>query len=62
MLVNFEHVKGSSMMSGLGGILSLYLGISIAMVFEILEFLLDLLGNFLNWTQGKPLGRKYMMF
>ncbi len=54
--------KGSSMMSGVGGILSLYLGISIAMVFEILEFLLDLLGNFLNWTQGKPLGRKYMMF
>ena len=49
-------------MSGIGGALSLYLGISIAMMFEYVEIFLDLLGNFFNWARGKPLGRKYLNF
>ena len=54
--------QGSALYSGIGGVLSLFLGISIAMVFEIVELLLDFLANFLNWAQGKPLGRIYMKF
>ena len=54
--------QGSSLLSGIGGVLSLFLGISIAMVFEIVELLLDFLGNLLNWIQGKPLGRIYIRF
>ena len=54
--------QGSSLLSGIGGVLSLFLGISLAMVFEIVELLLDFLGNLLNWIQGKPLGREYMRF
>lgn len=53
---------GSALTSGIGGVLSLFLGISIAMVFEIVELFLDFLGNLLNWSQGKPLGRKHMKF
>ena len=41
------------MMSGVGGFLSLYLGISIAMVFEILEFLVDMLGNQKSYKNSK---------
>ena len=56
------HFQGSSLMSGIGGVLSLYLGISIAMVFEIVEIFLDLFGNVLNWMSGKPLGRRNLIF
>ena len=55
-------LQGSSLMSGIGGVLSLYLGISIAMVFEIVEIFLDLVGNVLNWMSGKPLGRRNLIF
>ena len=55
-------LQGSSLFSGIGGVLSLFLGISLAMVFEIVELLLDFLGNLLNWIQGKPLGRINMRF
>ena len=56
------YFQGSSLMSGIGGVLSLYLGISIAMVFEIVEIFLDLFGNVLNWMSGKPLGRRNLIF
>ena len=52
----------TTLLSGIGGALSLYLGISIAMVFEIVEIFLDSIGNFFNWTNGKPLGRKNVAF
>ncbi len=35
----------SSFISSLGGALSLYLGISIAMVFEVIEMAMDLASN-----------------
>ena len=53
---------GSAFTSGFGGVMSLYLGIPIAMLFELVEILLDFIGNFFNWTSGKPLGRKNLIF
>ena len=55
-------IMGSAFASAFGGVMSLYLGIPIAMLFELVEILLDLLGNFFNWTNGKPLGRKNLNF
>ena len=49
-------------MSGLGGVLSLYLGIPLAMVFEFVEIILDFVGNTINYALGRPLGRPFMMF
>ena len=49
-------------MSGIGGALSLYLGISIAMMFEYVEIFLDIIANIFNWMLGKPLGRKHVKF
>ncbi len=40
-----RQVFGSTFMSALGGALSLYLGISIAMLIELAEFLMQLGGN-----------------
>ena len=48
--------------TAIGGQLSLYLGVSIAMVFEVLEIILDLLANTLNWLRGRPLGRRHHIF
>ena len=48
--------------TAIGGQLSLYLGVSIAMVFEVLEIILDLVGNTLNWLRGRPLGRQHHIF
>ena len=55
-------IMGSAFTSAFGGVMSLYLGIPIAMLFELVEILLDLLGNFFNWTNAKPLGRKNLNF
>ena len=52
-------LQGSAMMSALGGVLSLYLGISFASVFEIVEVLVDLLHNTGNWVAGREVGRKH---
>ena len=51
--------QGSSMMSALGGVLSLYLGISFAMLFEVVEIFMDFIQNFINFLVGRPLGRKH---
>ena len=48
--------------TAIGGQLSLYLGVSIAMVFEVGEIILDLVGNTLNWLRGLPLGRRDHIF
>ena len=53
---------GSNIFSSLGGVLSLFLGISFAMLFEVIEILLDFLNNFFNWMAGRPLGRIYHKF
>ena len=55
-------IMGSAITSAFGGVMSLYLGIPIAMLFELVEILLDLVGNFFNWASGKPLGRKNLIF
>ena len=44
-LVNFQWDDGSYM-SALGGAVSLYLGISLAMMFEVLELIVDVVVNF----------------
>ena len=49
--LNFRNVQEnetyqfSTIISSLGGALSLYLGISLVMIFEIIELLIDLAGN-----------------
>ena len=53
---------GSAFTSAFGGVMSLYLGIPIAMLFELVEILLDFIGNLCNWTRGKPLGRQNLIF
>ena len=52
-------MQQSSMMSALGGVLSLYLGISFATLFEIVEIFIDLLHNMINSIGGRPVGRKH---
>ena len=41
----YDSLFGSSFVAALGGALSLFLGISLSMVFEVLEFIVDLLLN-----------------
>ena len=41
---NFQ-IDGAAFISALGGALSLFLGISISMVFEVIEFVIDLTLN-----------------
>ena len=50
-------VKDGSLFNALGGCLSLWLGISFCNLFEILELLLDLVGNFINRMLGRVIGR-----
>ena len=53
---------GSAITVAFGGVMSLYLGIPIAMLFELVEIFLDFIGNVINWSLGKPLGRKNLYF
>ena len=46
-------VKDGSIIAALGGALSLYLGISIAMAFEVVEFLVDVVVNVYVYGCGK---------
>ena len=46
-----------SLFNALGGCLSLWLGVSFCNLFEILELLFDLVGNFLNRIARKAIGR-----
>ena len=48
----------STLVSALGGALSLYLGISVAMFFEVIELLIDILINLCMTFAGKTAGRK----
>ena len=50
-------LKDGSLFNALGGCLSLWLGISFCNLFEILELVFDLLGNFINWVSGGSVGR-----
>lgn len=45
----------STFITALGGALSLFLGISLSMVFEVIEFLIDLCLNFFAYfSKSKP--------
>jgi len=55
-------ILGSAFLSGLGGVLSLFLGISFAMLFEVFELLLDLILNGSNYVLGRSLGRSNHLF
>ena len=55
----YDTVYGADFLNALGGALSLFLGISFILIFELLELLLDLLMNLVNFCLRKPLGRKY---
>ena len=57
--MTYDTVYGADFLNALGGALSLFLGISFILIFELLELLLDLLMNLVNFCLRKPLGRKY---
>ena len=48
---------GGSFWSSLGGALSLCLGVSFAMLFEVVEILIDLLANIVNYVMGREIGK-----
>ena len=50
-------VQDGSLFNALGGCLSLWLGVSFCNLFEILELLLDFVGNFINQLLGREIGR-----
>ena len=65
MELNWRSVQtwySTALTSAIGGQISLFLGISIAMLFEVFEIILDLTGNIINWALRKPLGRPYHVF
>ncbi len=49
---------GSDFISDLGGALSIFLGITLSMLFEILEFFIDLSINLCFYTSGKYSSKK----
>ena len=52
-------VLGANFLNGLGGALSLFLGVSFILIFELVELALDVLMNLINLSWGLPLGRKH---
>ena len=54
-----KYFQLSNFLSSLGGVFSLYLGISLGMLFELFEVLLDAIQNLCFWIVGKPFGRKH---
>ena len=50
---------GSNFLSDLGGAFSLFLGISFILIFELMELVLDVVMNFINFCLQRPLGKKY---
>ena len=50
-------IGDGSLFNALGGCLSLWLGVSFCNLFEIIELLLDLLGNIINRMLGIEIGR-----
>ena len=57
--LQFLQVFGPSFMNALGGALSLFLGISFILIFELFELLLDIFMNSLNFCVNRPIGKKY---
>merc|ERR1712106_1001485 len=57
-----EVYDQTTTLSSLGGVFSLYLGISLGMLFELLEVFIDFLQNMINRILGKSYGRKYHKF
>ena len=57
-----QTLYSTAMTWAIGGQISLFLGISIAMLFEVLEIILDLTSNIINWVLRKPLGRPSHVF
>jgi len=55
----YESVLGADFLNALGGALSLFLGISFILLFELVELVLDFVMNLINFCLKKPLGRKY---
>ena len=49
-------IGDGSLVNALGGCLSLWLGLSFCNLFEILELILDLLGNLINQMLGRLIG------
>ena len=56
-LKEINKTQDGSFFNALGGCLSLWLGISFCSLFEILELVFDLLGNFINRVAQKAIGR-----
>ena len=50
-------MAGGTFWGSLGGVLSLFLGISFALLFEIFEFFVDFFFNVMNFIMGKGIGR-----
>ena len=54
---DINKTQDGSFFNALGGCLSLWLGISFCSLFEILELVFDLIGNFINRVAQKAIGR-----
>ena len=62
-ILSFLQLTSSSFISALGGALSLFLGISISMLFEIFEFLFDLIMNICIYlSKGGPKKEKIWLY
>ena len=62
LIKHYQGWLGTATTTAVGGQLSLYLGVSIAMVFEVVEIIIDFICNFINWLSGQPLGRPHHIF
>jgi hypothetical protein len=56
---DYSITDGGSFWSALGGVFSLFLGISLAAVFEVVEIFIDFIANALSYIAGRSLGRDY---
>ena len=56
---DMDPTTGGSFWSSLGGALSLCLGVSFAMLFEVIEILIDLLANIVNYVSGRDIGKAH---
>jgi hypothetical protein len=51
-LFNGFQMEDGSFMSALGGALSLYLGVALAMIFEVIELFIDFFSNLYEYRKG----------
>ncbi|XP_023336248.1 degenerin unc-8 [Eurytemora carolleeae] len=59
-VMDFSSTDGT-LISGLGGVLSMYLGISVCQLLELFELLMDLILNTYQYCSGRALGREYLI-